>query len=174
MPANPDDFVVFYTRYERRLYRYVAALLSRPEDAEDVLQNTARVLWQKFAEYRPDEPFLPWACRIARFEVLNHCQRERTRRKHFQPAVIELLADARIEHDELLEAQSRWLDKCMGGLSETDRLVVERRYASEGTLNELAVAIQRTPNALYKSLQRIRRLLLECVDKGLRSEGWKQ
>ena len=50
---------------------------------------------------------------IAHYEVLNHCQREQTRRKHFRPAVIELLADARLKHDDLLEAQSRWLEQCI-------------------------------------------------------------
>jgi RNA polymerase sigma-70 factor, ECF subfamily len=170
---GPDEFVALYTRYERKLYRYVAAILTHPDDAEDVLQNTARVLWQKFDQYRPEEPFLPWACRIAHYEVLNHCQRERTRRRHFRPAVMDLLADARLRHDDLLDAQSHWLEECVRKLDESDRRLIERRYASERTLAELASESGRTPNALYKSLQRIRRLLLECVDDGLRLDGWK-
>jgi RNA polymerase sigma-70 factor, ECF subfamily len=171
--SNPDEFVALYTRYERKLYRYVAALLTHPDDAEDVLQNTARVLWQKFGQYRNDEPFLPWACRIAHYEVLNYCQRERTRHKYFRPAVIELLADARLQHDEMFEAQSHWLAECMARLAETDRRLIEQRYASDQTLAELATATGRTPNALYKSMQRIRRTLLDCVNNGLKSEGWK-
>ncbi len=73
-PVNPEQFVALYTRYEQKLYRYVAALLTRPDDAEDVLQDTARVLWQKFDQYRPDEPFLPWACAIAHYEALKNIQ----------------------------------------------------------------------------------------------------
>ena len=172
-PSNPDEFVSLYTRHERKIFRYVASLLVCPNDAEDVLQETARVLWQKFDQYRREEPFLPWACRVARYEVLNYCQRERTRRKHFRPAVIELLADARIEHDALLEVQSRWLKECMEKLAEIDRRLIERRYASEHSLAELAAETGRTSNALYKSMQRIRRTLLECIESGLRSEGWK-
>jgi RNA polymerase sigma-70 factor, ECF subfamily len=171
--SSPDEFVAIYTRYERKLYRYVASLLPRPEDAEDVLQNTARVLWQKFGDFRRDEPFLPWAYRIAHYEVLNHCQRERTRRKYFRPAVIELLIDARLKHDDLLEAQSRWLEECARKLNEDDRRLIEDRYAGERTLSELASETGRTANALYKSVQRIRRTLLDCVDNGLKSEGWK-
>lgn len=170
---KPDQFVTLYTRYEQKLYRYVASLLTHPGEAEDVLQETARVLWQKFDQFRPDEPFLPWACRIAHFEVLNHCQRERTRRKYFSPVVIELLADARLKHDELFDAQSQWLDKCMGKLPETDRQLVEQRYGSDRTLAELAARTGRTPNAIYKAMQRIRRVLMECVEKGLKAEGWK-
>ena len=171
--SNPEDFVALYTRYERKLYRYVASLLAHPDEAEDVLQDTARVLWQKFAQYRRDEPFLPWACAIARFEVLNHCQRERTRRKYFRPAVIEMLADARGENDKLLESQSRWLKECVEKLSAADRMLIERRYASGRSLAELADDTGRTSNALYKSMQRIRRTLLKCVENGLKTDGWK-
>lgn len=170
---KPDQFVTLYTRYEQKLYRYVASLLTQPGEAEDVLQETARVLWQKFDQFRPDEPFLPWACRIAHFEVLNHCQRERTRRKYFGPAVIELLADARLQHDELFDAQSQWLDECMGKLPESDRQLIEQRYGSDRTLAELAAKTGRTPNAIYKAMQRIRRVLMECVERGLKAEGWK-
>ncbi len=169
----PDEFVSLYFRYEHKLYRYVASLLSRPSDVEDVLQETAQVLWQKFGEYRREEPFLPWALGIARHKVLNFCQREQTRRRHFQPAVIELLADARLKHDDLLEARSRWLEKCVERLEEVDRRLIQQRYASERTLAELAEETGRTPNALYKSMQRIRRALLDCVNEGLHSEGWK-
>ena len=67
----PDEFVSLYFRYEHKLYRYVASLLSRPSDVEDVLQETAQVLWQKFGEYRREEPFLPWALgsRVTRFSI---------------------------------------------------------------------------------------------------------
>ncbi len=172
--SKPDEFVALYTRCERKLYRYVASLLPRPAEAEDVLQETARVLWQKFDQYRRGEPFFPWACRVARYEVLNYCQRERTRRKYFRPAIVELLADARDEYDDLLEAQSRWLKECMEKLAAIDRRLIERRYASERSLAELAAETGRTSNALYKSMQRIRRTLLQCIEAGLRSEGWKQ
>lgn len=171
--TSPDEFVALYTRYERKLYRYVATLLTHPDEADDILQETARVLWQKFGEYRREEPFLPWACRIAYYEVLNHCQRERTRRRYFRPAAMELLADARLEHDELFDAQSRWLTDCMNKLADSERQLVEQRYASDSTLTEIAAAVGRTPNALYKTMQRVRRGLMACVEKGLKSEGWK-
>jgi RNA polymerase sigma-70 factor (ECF subfamily) len=140
---------------------------------EDVLQETAKVLWQTFAEYRREEPFLPWACRIAYHRVLSHGRRERTQRKHFRPAIIEQIADARLEHDELLEARSRWLEKCIEKLGETERRLIQQRYASEDTLAELAEQTGRTPNAVYMSMWRIRRALFDCVNEGLQSEGYE-
>ena len=125
----------------------------------------------EFGEYRREDPFLPWACRIAYNKVLNHCQRERTRRKHFRPATIELLADVRLQRDDLLEARSRWLEKCIEKLGEAERRLIQQRYASEHTLAELADETGRTPSALYMSMWRIRRALFDCVNEGIQSEG---
>ncbi|MEN6406747.1 MAG: sigma-70 family RNA polymerase sigma factor [Thermoguttaceae bacterium] len=173
MPPCPDEFASLYIRHERKLYRYVASLLVCHSDVDDLMQETARVLWQKFSEYRRGEPFLPWAQRIAYYEVLNYCQRQRTRWNHLRPAVIELLADTRAKHNDLLEAQSHWLGKCLEKLPENDRLLVKQRYSGEGTLAAVAGETGRTSNALYKAMQRIRLALLRCVKKGLKSEGWE-
>ncbi len=173
-PEDLDDFVALYFQHERKLYRYVASLLSYPSDVEDVLQETAKCLWQTFAQYRREEPFLPWACRIAYHRVLAHCQREGTRRRHFRAVVLEQLADTRREHDELLEARVRWLEKCVEKLGETERRLIQQRYGSEHTLAELAEQTGRTPNAVYMSMWRIRRALFDCVSEGLRAEGWSE
>lgn len=167
-----ETFVRLYTQSERKLYRYVATLLPRSHDAEDVLQETARVLWKKFDEYRPEEPFLPWASRVAYFEVLNFRQRERTRRKFFSEAVLEALAEVRLRHDDLLEAQTGALRQCLEKLPERDRRLLEQRYGSEDRLAGASRDEGCSANALYKSLQRIRRSLLECVNRTLVAEGY--
>ena len=109
---SPEAFVEIYTRYEQKLYRHIASLLPHPQDAEDVLQETAKVLWRKFAEYCATEPFLPWASAIARYEVRNYCRREQKRR-HFTFEMINVLSAARLEEDGFLEAQSRLLGDCV-------------------------------------------------------------
>ena len=166
---NTDEFVRLFSLHTRSIFAYIYVLVPNHADADDIFQETSRTLWEKFGEYRREEPFLPWACRVAYYEVLNYCQRERTRHKHFQPAVIEALADTRLEQDDLLEAQSRWLKECVEKLAEIDRRLIQQRYAGERSLAELAQETGRTPNAMYKSMQRIRRTLLECVDEGLQS-----
>ena len=48
-------------KYERRLYSIIASMLGHPAEAEDLLQETAKVLWKKFGDYDLKLPFLPWA-----------------------------------------------------------------------------------------------------------------
>ncbi len=72
----------------------------------------------------------------------------------------------------MFEARSRWLEKCIEKLGETERRLIQQRYASEHTLAELAEQTGRTPNAVYMSMWRIRRALFDCVNEGLQSEGY--
>ena len=77
MPSDPtrhfqdpaeaqQQFLSLFLRSERELFRYVVALVPNVADAEDIVQQTALVLWEKFSAYDPGQPFTPWACRFAR------------------------------------------------------------------------------------------------------------
>ena len=50
-------------------------------------------LWEKFGEYRPDSPFLPWACRFAHFKVLAHRKKNRRQPALLDDDVLEILAE---------------------------------------------------------------------------------
>ena len=59
------QFMMQFARHEHDLFRYVLTLLPNWNDAQDVMQETAAALWQKFDQYDPGRPFLPWACQFA-------------------------------------------------------------------------------------------------------------
>src|SRR5207237_9075548 len=63
--AAQQRFLSLFLRSEREIFRYVAALVPHVADAEDIVQQTALALWQKFDAYDPCQPFTPWACRFA-------------------------------------------------------------------------------------------------------------
>lgn len=161
-----DEFVELYTKYERRLYAYVGTLVPQLADAEDVLQETYRVLWQKFPEYRRGEPFLTWAFGVAYREVLNWRQKERTRRKYFffSDQIVESIAKLESSAESGRDAYVAALESCLAKLPRDEAELIRQRYDSGGTLAELAERIGRSANALYKSLQRVRRKLLHCIE----------
>src|SRR5439155_15875370 len=63
--AAQQRFLSLFLRSEREIFRYVAALVPNLADAEDIVQQTAVALWEKFDSYDPNQPFTPWACRFA-------------------------------------------------------------------------------------------------------------
>ncbi len=84
-PRSHDRFVELLTQYRGPLFGYIYALVRRLDDAEDLYQDTAMVMWSKFQEYEPGTNFMGWACTVARFRVANFLKGERRRRRYFGP-----------------------------------------------------------------------------------------
>src|SRR5574338_1508768 len=87
--AAQQRFLSLFLRSEREIFRYVAALVPNVADAEDIVQQTALTLWEKFDAYDPNQPFTPWACRFA----LNKTRQWVERRQRWQALLERGLAE---------------------------------------------------------------------------------
>lgn len=74
-PGEKGEFLSLFLAVEADLYRYVCALVPKPSDARDVVQDTALALWQSFSQYDRRRPFLPWALRFALNKARQHAAR---------------------------------------------------------------------------------------------------
>ena len=50
-PASQQEFLRVFLANEREILRYVVALVPNLGDAQEIVQQTAVVLWEKFDEY---------------------------------------------------------------------------------------------------------------------------
>jgi RNA polymerase sigma-70 factor, ECF subfamily len=170
--ANQAEFAALYARAHVDLLRYVLTLLPDRHQAEDVVQDTARLLWRKFEEYDPAQPFLPWARKFAYFEVLKFRRTRALREKYFSDELLELLAEERAAEEGQLVRGREALDGCLQKLDEVSRQLLKDRYGDEIPLEELARRQGKKVNALYVVMHRIRQRLLECVNRTMKAEGW--
>jgi RNA polymerase sigma-70 factor, ECF subfamily len=170
--ALTDRFAPLYARWHLEILRFVLTLIPDRNQAEDVVQETARVLWQKFTDYDPERPFWPWARQIAYFEVLKFRKQRGTARRHFSGELVETLAQERAQQEDLLEARRQALQQCLQALSGEDRRLLTQRYADNLAVEELARQLGKSSNALYLLLHRIRQKLAHCVRRALHLEGW--
>ena len=161
-------FLSLFLRSERELFRYVAALVPNVADAEDIVQQTAIVLWEKFDAYDPTQSFTPWACRFA----LNKARQWIERRQRWQAlldhGLAEELAHRRQELQPEFELRLKHLEACLGELPPTQRSLVEGYYYERTDIASLAQDSGRTVAATYKMLQRIRQALQICVENQAR------
>ena len=164
-------FVRLLARHERELRRYALMLLADPAAVDDVVQETSVSMWRKFDEYQTDQPFLPWACRFAYFEVLKHRKRQRTRRRFFSDATVEVLAQEPIPTEKTFEEERSALEDCLSRLPPADRELIGMRYATRTTIANVADASGLPAKSLYRALERIRRALAECVERKLAVDG---
>lgn len=170
-PAGQEQFLSLFLRSEREIFRYVSVLVPNIADAEDIVQQTAVALWEKFDAYDPSQPFTPWACRFA----LNKARQWIERRRRWQ-ALLEggLAEELARRHEELrpeLEVRLRRLEHCLAKLPEEQRSLVEGYYYHRAGIEVLAGRGGRTVASTYKALQRIRQALQLCVEGVVKSEG---
>ena len=170
--SSRDDFAALYARCHLDLLRYVLTLLPDRQRAEDVVQETARMLWRKFDEYDAARPFWPWARQFAHFEVLKARRRIAAQDRCFSDELIERLIEERSTHEDALARQREALAGCVEKLEPDSRELLASRYASGVSVQRLAEQLGKSPNALSLTLHRIRQRLVECVNRALQLEGW--
>ena len=168
--AAQQRFLSLFLRSEREIFRYVAALVPNVTDAEDIVQQTAISLWEKFDAYDPSQPFTPWACRFA----LNKTRQWIERRQRWQAlldyGLAEELAQRRQELLPDFEMRLKHLEGCLGKLPEEQRSLVNGYYYERISIETLAQRSGRSEAATYKMLQRIRHALQVCVEARIQPE----
>jgi RNA polymerase sigma-70 factor (ECF subfamily) len=160
---DQDEFARQFLENQGRLYGYIATLLVNRDDAEDVLQRTSLILWQKWEHFDPDRGFLPWARGVALNEVRNLLRRSERRNVHLSEPILELLA-AELEEDTT-EVRTAALAACMERLQKAQRDLLEQCYLGTAGIKAVAAALETSPAALYMKLHRIRKQLVECVSR---------
>lgn len=156
-------FLRLYTKYHHRILAYIFTLVPHRADAEDLLQETSVLLWQKFDQFEPDTDFIAWACRVAYLKVLNHRKRFARSRMLISDATLEAIADRAIEMAPQLDRRREALRECLKRLDERDRRMITVRYEPDGGIERAAGVTGRSLPATYKALCRIRKALFDCV-----------
>lgn len=169
---NPDEeaFLRLFMAEERHLLRFILRYVPAVADARDILQETLVTLWNKREDFDATREFLPWACGIARNKVREFWRRQ-PRWQAFADGDLMTLIDARRE--ELapeLALRAEKLRACLGQLPEEARAQLQGYYERDESVESIALRAGRSTEAVYKTLQRSRRALLECVERGLRQE----
>lgn len=83
----------------------------------------------------------------------------------------ETIAKRRIELMPAMDARLRFLDGCLEKLSADQRRIIEGYYFRQLGVDGVAKESRRTVDAVYKAMQRIRRLLQDCIERAQKAEG---
>ena len=157
-------FLRLFLSSERELFRYVAALVPNIGDAEEIVQQTAVVLWSKFDQYDSELPFTPWACRFA-INIVKQWLASRKRWKSvLDGELVERLASRREVLRPQFEHRLRHLDTCLEKLPAEQRAIIEGYYYRRRSVEVIAGESHRSVDAIYKMLQRIRSVLRQCIE----------
>jgi RNA polymerase sigma-70 factor (ECF subfamily) len=162
------DFMRLFVEHEPRLYAYIHSLVPNRADAENVLQETASVLWEKFSQFQPGTSFLSWASTVARYQVLYFRQQQKRNVLQFSQEFVDAVDEAAIsavsDTDQFNNLRTA-LDACLKELSDADRELFRLRYQPGAKVPAIATSLGRPVTTVYHALDRIRRQLVDCIER---------
>jgi len=164
--AESCDFGRLFVQFQPRIHGFIRSLVADRSAAEDILQDTASVMWRKFDEFRPGSDFLAWALAVARFRIKEHRRRRRPSIS-IEDAAAEAIADDTVAMQARLIDMHDALTGCLEKLKPRDRDLFQRRYAGDIDISSLAAQIGRPVSTVYRTLARIRNTVLDCVSRKL-------
>ena len=171
MQTNPREFIRLLMENERRIYAYIRTLLGNTADAEDVLQETSMILWDKFSEFDQNSNFVAWSFKIAYFTSQNFRRKQGRSKVVFSNSLFDVIAEKTTQMVPALDQRHELLSGCIEKLSETDKKLLRMRYELDASIESTAEQSGRTTKAIYKALSRLRATLFECVNRGMTLEG---
>jgi RNA polymerase sigma-70 factor, ECF subfamily len=165
-----ERFLLLFTKHQREVYTYIAAVLADWSDVDEVMQRTSLALWRRFDSFQPGGNFAAWACGVAHREVMM-LRRAKGRDRHVYGAAYEDAALAAAEHVTGMDDRREALAACLEKLPAADRSLIEGCYVGPGGVKRQAEILGRSAKSVYKALARIRQTLLACIERNLKTEG---
>lgn len=167
-------FLGQFTAHESAIRAYVRRLVPRREDANDVMQEIALVLWKKFDQLKADEDFRRWAFGVARYEVLawrRDIARDRERLILSNETIEQMAKEGEQQADQFDLEREAILQHCLGKLKGEQRSAVEAMYQPESSAAQLAETFGRTVTGFYQWIYRIRQTLSRCAQRQANAPG---
>jgi RNA polymerase sigma-70 factor (ECF subfamily) len=167
-----DAFARLFAKHDRWLYSYLVTLLGSTAQAEEVFQEVCVVLWRENETFQMGTDFVKWVAVIAHNQVRKFRRQNKQVGFQVNEVAFDLLAAEAVERADLFDYRRDALRRCLTKLSPSDRSLVQQCYADDKVnLKATAQKLGRPENTVYKAMNRIRRVLFECINRTLVSEG---
>lgn len=173
-PDHKDQMAFFashWSRVQPVVQNYVLAIIRRPQDVDDVVQEVAITVCKDLDRYDRSKEFLPWVLSIARFRAIDFQRRMGRDRMLMATDVLETLekpiAQATVRDSDRKIA----LEQCLGKLQPRAANIIRMRYVSGTAVKDIARRLGKSPNAISIMLNRSRAALLECISRVVKEAG---
>jgi len=159
-----------WTRAEPSVGRFVRSFIRNCTEAEDVLQEIALVIVDRYSSYDSTQPFIGWALGISRRVVWTHLRNSYRVTDQELKDAIDQVSIAFEKLDPHVQDMKDALAHCVEKVSGEGRRVLLLRYEEGLELKQIAERLRKSASAISALLHRVRSALRECIDRRLSAE----
>lgn len=146
---------------------YIAASVYDIHHAEDLVQEVAQVVAEKFAEYDRRLSFTSWALGIARNRLLKYYRSRARDRLVLSEAALSRLGESLERVEPEAEDRRAALRNCLERITGRRRAVLEMRYSANARVADIARHFGMSADGVSVMLHRIRAVLFGCIQQQL-------
>lgn len=127
--------------------------------------------WKKFSQFEKGSDFGAWLLTIGRFEALKLRRTIFKDRLVFREELWDVMLDESNSESSLRISERQALDCCLQKLQPEQREWLVAAYQPGAKMHEIAQNSGRSSEAFYKTIQRLRKLLLDCIQRQIAQEA---
>jgi RNA polymerase sigma-70 factor (ECF subfamily) len=175
-PADPNhvasmrELAGMWVQYQSAISAYLTANVADMHHAEDLVQEVAQVVAEKFASYDRERSFLSWALGIARNRLLKYYRTKARDRLVLSETALDRLGNALERVEGEAEDRREALKQCLQEIQGRRRQVLELRYRQNARVTEIASKFDMSSSAVSVMLFRIRAALFGCVQRKIAAQ----
>ena len=163
------QLAVHWARTEPMVRIYVASVIGDSSAIDDIVQDVASVVTEKFEAFDPDRgAFSHWALGVARNRVYKSIRTKVRDRHVFSGELIEELAGVVSELQPEIDTRKAALQRCLEGLKGRSRRIIEMRYQWGRQVQAIAEELGMSRVAVSAVLMRARKALGDCIETRLK------
>lgn len=163
--GDSEAFRQLFLATQKEVFTFLCARSPNPSLAEEILQSTFVIAWEKLDRYEPRGLFLGWLKTIAHNQLRQELRRLRRHVEVDHDSLQDVLLRSAESDCDRVAGESKDLAHCLAELPTHARELLEHRYFHNRSIDELATEMGRKATTLAVTLFRLRTALRECLDR---------
>lgn len=166
--SSSEAFGILMKRYEGRLLAYIRRMSGcRPEDAEDILQESFIKAYLNLNDFDHKLKFSSWLYRIVHNEAISEWRKRKAR-----PSVIlddeswqKIKSGDDLYNDTVIRSEKERLEKAINELPGKYRQVIVLKFMEERSYDEIADILRKPVNTVGTMINRAKKHLKDILKK---------
>lgn len=176
LDGETELYAVLLDRYNRPIYALIVQMVSCPEDAEELVQDTFLKAFRSLGTYKGESRFSTWLYRIAYNITISFTRKKRQEFLYIEDSTINNVPDEKAE--EILcptddEERIAALIQAIEFLSAEEKAVITLFYYEQKSIEEVGEVLNLTVSNVKVKLHRIRKKIVLLMSKKEGASSWK-